>query len=404
MRRSAVRRLGDGADAPLAEVGLEPVEDALDRDAGLPRRVDVGPDQPRPHRSLVIRGVALGRRAAVVRPVGRVVGRQRAQAERRQERARHASTTPRASEGSSAERPVRQRDGEQLVRPHRRSSPRGRRPRRADPARPGRRSGERMTAAPSRRAPRHDRRRANRPAISSAATQSAFTSTALPCRGVTGAPSMRASIQVRRQAVRALPQQPVGGVDCRSRSACRRDDAETISVERRGELGREVVVTGHRHVAAERMDEPERPVGRVVLERPRVGRVREHALGDGGGRAAQHARALVEPPRGEEEPLVRRHHVARPFAEPRVAGDRRGAGGASRSRTGRPRARAVASTPASAPAVRTSAPARSRAARTIAVAPGARRRTAPPPPSPRCASPAPSSATNVPAAHMSSIA
>ena len=46
------------------------------------------------------------------------------------------------------------------------------------------------------------------------------------------------------------------------------------------------------------MGEPERPVGGVVLERARVGGVREHPLGQRRGRAPQRAAALLGPAGG----------------------------------------------------------------------------------------------------------
>ena len=62
-------------------------------------------------------------------------------------------------------------------------------------------------------------------------------------------------------------------------------------------------------------------VGGVVLERARVGRVGEHPLAERRRRAPQQLAPLVGPAGLEQQPLVRGHRVARPLAEPGVAGD-----------------------------------------------------------------------------------
>ena len=111
-------------EAPLAEVRLDAGEDAVDGRAGSARRVDVRAEQPPPDGSLVIRGVALGGRAAVALFVAWVVGSERAQAERRQERA--PADVDNGSRGVAAQRRSGQRRlGKELVRAHRRSSPPG---------------------------------------------------------------------------------------------------------------------------------------------------------------------------------------------------------------------------------------------------------------------------------------
>ena len=114
------------------------------------------------------------------------------------------------------------------------------------------------------------------------------------------------------------------------------------------------------------------------------------------------SRPSGEPPRREEEPFVRRHHVTRPFAEPRIAGGRGGAGGRrdhelvcrehelclnAGCRAGRAyeRTGALAGGPDDGGRSRELVVERGRA-----------------PPSPHGASPTPISATNLPAAHMSS--
>ena len=59
--RITVGGFGYRAEAPLAEVGLQRVEDARGAYAGRVRGVDVRADQPRPHGALVVGTVALGR-------------------------------------------------------------------------------------------------------------------------------------------------------------------------------------------------------------------------------------------------------------------------------------------------------------------------------------------------------
>ncbi len=89
----------------------------------------------------------------------------------------------------------------------------------------------------------------------------------------------------------------------------------------RHELGGEVDVTRPLDVAADGVQEPQRPVGGVVLERAGVCRVREHALAQRGRVAQQEPPALVLAPGLEEQALVGGHRVSRPVAEPRVARD-----------------------------------------------------------------------------------
>src|SRR5204863_8750602 len=87
VRRSAVGGLGDRAEAPVGEVGVDSVEVAVELDAGAGGGVDEWPEQPWPDRPLVVRGVAFGRTAPVVGAIATIVGRGGAEAERRQERA-----------------------------------------------------------------------------------------------------------------------------------------------------------------------------------------------------------------------------------------------------------------------------------------------------------------------------
>ena len=367
------------------------------RDPDAARGVDVRPDQPRPHRALVVGGVALGRVAAVAGAVGRVV-RARASAARAASAARRGTRRRRAAASRGPrERPVRERHGEQLVRPHRRRRRRPARRRRRAGRAPSARTKRRENDAPPRSPQATSRARRVRPSragdAASASIQSALTSTGLPARGVTGTPSMRASIQVSAQPVGALARAARRQRRRRCRSGCRRRGASTISSSVGASSAARSSSPVTRDVPPERVEEPERAVDRVVLERPGVGGVREHPLGDGRGRAPQHLAALVGAAGREEQALVRGHQVARPLAEPRVAGDRGRAGRRSRSRTGRRRARAARRRRRSRPPRATSArPGARRAAHDRGRPAAARRRTAPRPPSPRARRPASSSA------------
>ena len=293
-------------------------------------RVDVRPDQPRPDGALVVGGVALGRAAAVVGPVAGIVGRERAQPERCQQgggcsRRRPGARSPRRAARSGSD------DREQLVRPDRGVVAAGPvddveeaaavRPHEAGDERRGGVLAQRRCSALGRR-----RRRRARAATSSARSQSALTSTGLPARWRDRHAVDPGVHPGQRPAVRALAQQPVLRVDARSRSACPRGGARRSARARaraRSPSSSSPVTATCRST---RVDEPERAVDRVVLERAGVGRVREHPLGDRRGRRAQHLAALVVPVRRQVEPLVRGHQVARPLAEPRVAGDRGRAG------------------------------------------------------------------------------
>ncbi len=73
-------------------------------------------------------------------------------------------------------------------------------------------------------------------------------------------------------------------------------------------------------MAVDGVHEPQRAVGGVVLQGAGVGRVGQHALGDRAAGPQQRSAALVVAAGGEEQALVRGHRVARPLAEPRVAG------------------------------------------------------------------------------------
>ncbi len=155
---------------------------------------------------------------------------------------------------------------------------------------------------------------------SSARSHSAFTSTGFPARGVTGAAVDARVHPGERPALGALPEQRVGGSTpmpkrVPSRWCC------TICERTGASSAPRSVVAGDGDVAVDRVDEPERAVDRVVLERSGVGRVREHALGDGRGGRPQHLASLVVAVRREVEALVRGHQVARPLAEPRIPRD-----------------------------------------------------------------------------------
>ena len=164
-------------------------------------------------------------------------------------------------------------------------------------------------------------------AMASASIQSALTSTGLPARGVTGRPSMRASIQVSAQPSAPWRSSPSGGSTpmpnrvpamwC-STIAWRTGASSTPRSS-------SPVTATWRPTAC---DEPERAVRGVVLEGARVRRVREHPLGHGGGRTAEARTALVPPVGGQEQALVGGHQVARPLAEPGVARDGGRAAGA----------------------------------------------------------------------------
>ena len=237
------------------------------------------------------------------------------------------------------------------------------------------------------------------PAIASASIQSALTSTGLPMRGVTGTPSIRASIHVSAQ-----PSSP-----CRSRPSRVDADAEARALEvpvddlleRRRELGAEVVVARHGDVTAERVDEPERAVRGVVLERAGVGGVREHPLGDA---SPPHGGAPRAPPR--TRPVERKspsYDVIRSrdhSPNHGIAGDRRRAVVVDHELVGREHELRVSASPDAAPAGERARPLR--AARTIAAAAG----SAPPNGAAAavtsCASPTPSSTEKAPGAHMSS--
>ena len=101
-RSAWVEDLADRPDAGLAEVVAKPSISARCRrcrPGDLEPGVDEGPDQPGPHRALVVGGVARAQVAVVGRLVVGVPGRQRAQAHRREQRSRTASSTGASARG-----------------------------------------------------------------------------------------------------------------------------------------------------------------------------------------------------------------------------------------------------------------------------------------------------------------
>ncbi len=123
MRLVAVGGLRDRAETPFAEVGFDAVENSFARGLHKPGGVEVGPKQPGPYGALVVGGIAFGRAAAMVGPIARIVGRQRAQPERGEEAPpAYVDDTGR---GRVVQRPVRERHREELVRPDRRIVPVG---------------------------------------------------------------------------------------------------------------------------------------------------------------------------------------------------------------------------------------------------------------------------------------
>ena len=137
---------------------------------------------------------------------------------------------------------------------------------------------------------------------------------------------MRASIHVSAQPSAPCREQAVGRVD--ADAVARAVDVvlrRSASSDGR-ELGAELVVAGDGRLPADGVDEPQRAVDGVVLERAGVGGVREHPLRHRRRGRAQHLAALVVAVGREVEAFVRRHQVARPLAEPRIAGDRCRAG------------------------------------------------------------------------------
>ena len=280
VRRGAVGRLGDRAEPPLAEVRLEPVEHAVDRDAGARGR------RRRTGRSATARRCPGGRRRRA--PPARRGGaagsadrRARASAGRAASAARARQTSTAARAASPRQRRSGQRDGEQLVRPHatRRRRP-GRRRRRAARRRPARTK----RATNDARAVRASQRSAIGRGRAARDVERADPERVHLDR-LAGARRDRHAVDARvhprqRPAVGALPQQPVGRVDA---------DAEARAVD--VVLRRSAPATGAS--SPPRSSSPvtatwrpsawtNQSVPSTVLysSEPGVGGVREHPLGD----------------------------------------------------------------------------------------------------------------------------
>ena len=239
MRRDAVGRLRDRAEPPLAQVRLDAGEHAVDGNAGAPGRVDVRAEQPRPDRPLVVGGVALGRRAAVMRLVARVVGR-RASAGR----AASAATGGRRRLSPALRRRSAGDPGSDTA-----SSWFGRTDASSPPG-PSTTSSKPFPSARTNRAANDAAARSRSDAHRSPATPSAPDPQRVHLDRLAGALRDRHAVDAgvhprQRPAVGALPQQPVGGVD---------GDAVARAVEvvlddllqHRRELVAEVVVAGDR--------------------------------------------------------------------------------------------------------------------------------------------------------------
>lgn len=117
MRRIPVRSLADRTETPVADVRVQRVQEADNRQPAFERGLDVGPNQPWPDGSLVIGAVALARITTMTSPVFGRPRISRAKAERSQQgRARQY-------DARLHERAHRQRDGQQLVGSQRRIVP-----------------------------------------------------------------------------------------------------------------------------------------------------------------------------------------------------------------------------------------------------------------------------------------
>ena len=118
MRRIAIEDFADGADAVRRQVmrhGLEERECARGIAIDAQMRQHERSQQPRPHGSLMIGGVALGGRAAVMAAIARIGRVERSQAMRRDQAPRAKIHHGRALLG--AQRAFRQRHRENLIGP-----------------------------------------------------------------------------------------------------------------------------------------------------------------------------------------------------------------------------------------------------------------------------------------------
>ncbi len=137
---------------------------------------------------------------------------------------------------------------------------------------------------------------------------SAFTSTGLPKRGVTGWPSTRASIHVSAQPSAPCVMSPSPSTLMPKRVPARW--CSTMPLTAGASVVSEIGVAGDGHVPAERVEEPRRGVDGVVFEAAGVGGVGEHPLAERGGHAFEQLAAFVVPIRAEEQAFVRRERVA----------------------------------------------------------------------------------------------
>ena len=97
------------------------------------------------------------------------------------------------------------------------------------------------------------------------------------------------------------------------------DDA----VDLRRERVNQIMIARYDRMPADRVEQPRRRIDGVVFELARVGGVGEHPLAQRACHALEKLASLVPSVRGEEQSFVRRQRIARPVAEPRVAGDNR---------------------------------------------------------------------------------
>ncbi len=323
--RRAVGCLRDRAETPVPEVCLEPVQQVVDGETDVARRIDVRADQPRPDGALVIGGVAFGRPAAVIRLVGGVARRQGAQSERREQLPSARCDHRGRRFVVSGQRRVGERDRQQLVRPDGRVVAPGPVDHVEEPRAVGSdEAGEERAAGPvGERRPKVLRVLAGRQPGGDLQRPDPQR---VDLDGLAGArrdgDPVDAGVHPRQcPAFGPLPEQSVGRVDADPETGAV-DVVPGDLIDDRSQLVPEVVVAGHGDVPVDRVDKPERPVDGVVLERAGVRGVREHPLGDGRGGRAQDLAALVPAVRAQVEAFVRRHQVARPLAEPGVAGDR----------------------------------------------------------------------------------
>ena len=117
MRCVAVGGLGDGPKSPFGKMGFDAIEHPIERGTHARSSVHVRPQEPGPHRALVVGGVPLRRPAVVRSPEWGVAGRQRAWPERRKQCALAGGDdlAGDSSRGVVREGAIREGDCEQLV-------------------------------------------------------------------------------------------------------------------------------------------------------------------------------------------------------------------------------------------------------------------------------------------------